>query len=253
MHYVFLFFTLFIHGVCLVFIDDSLQVLLLFPHLCPRPRVLRPLPTPVRVTHINPPHVASHHVHHSPRQTPLLTTASDIKSTGTLFDFQLTQGHLTLRQTWTQSWTVNTVGPQILTSIFAPLLLKSRNPRLLFVTSGLSALSGTENLAIPFNRPPTTNGWPKVPIPGAPAYRSSKTGLNMMMREWHRLLRNDGVKVWCLSPGYLATGLGGDKEINKKMGAGDAAVAGPFVRSVVEGSRDGDVGKVVTVDGVQGW
>lgn len=41
------------------------------------------------------------------------------------------------------------------------------------------------------------------------AYRSSKTGLNMLMREWVRILRNDGVKVWCLSPGFLATGLGG--------------------------------------------
>jgi NAD(P)-dependent dehydrogenase (short-subunit alcohol dehydrogenase family) len=38
------------------------------------------------------------------------------------------------------------------------------------------------------------------------------------MREWARLLREDGVKVWCVSPGYLATGLGGDQEDTRKRG-----------------------------------
>jgi hypothetical protein len=33
--------------------------------------------------------------------------------------------------------------------------------------------------------------------------------LNMLMREWYRILKNDGVKVWCISPGILATGLAG--------------------------------------------
>ena len=77
--------------------------------------------------------------------------------------------------------------------------------------------------------------------------------MNMMMREWYRILKNDGVKVWCVSPGYLATGLGGDVEANKKMGAGDPAVAGLFVKSVLEGHRDADVGKVILRDGVQPW
>lgn len=31
----------------------------------------------------------------------------------------------------------------------------------------------------------------------------------MLMREWRRLLLNDGVKVWAISPGFLATGLAG--------------------------------------------
>lgn len=75
----------------------------------------------------------------------------------------------------------------------------------------------------------------------------------MMMREWVRILGGDGVKVWGVSPGFLATGLGGSAEANKKMGAGDPAVGGAFVRSVVEGERDGDVGTVVRKDGVQPW
>lgn len=74
-----------------------------------------------------------------------------------------------------------------------------------------------------------------------------------MMREWHRILLNDGVKVWCISPGFLATGLGGDPAANKKNGATDPAVAGQFARTVVEGERDADVGKVVLKDGIQPW
>jgi hypothetical protein len=75
----------------------------------------------------------------------------------------------------------------------------------------------------------------------------------MLMLEWHRILKEDGVKVFAISPGMLATGLGGDTEFLKRLGAADPSVAGPFIRSVVEGERDGDVGKVLTRDGIQGW
>ena len=67
------------------------------------------------------------------------------------------------------------------------------------------------------------------------------------------MLKEDGVKVWCISPGFLATGLGGSQEANKNFGAGDPAIAGHFVRSVLEGHRDGDVGRVINRDGVQPW
>lgn len=75
----------------------------------------------------------------------------------------------------------------------------------------------------------------------------------MLMREWHRLLKPDGVKVFAISPGFLATGLGAATERLKKMGAGDPSVAGPFIKSVVEGERDADVGKVLSRNGIQGW
>ena len=138
-----------------------------------------------------------------------------------------------------------------MTSTFIPLLLETANPRILFITSGTSGLAGTENMALPVNKYPP-KGWPKSGF-NVPAYRSSKTGMNMMMREWHRMLHDDGVKVWCISPGFLATGLGAGAEANKKMGAADPSVAGNFIRSVVEGTRDADVGKVVMANGVQPW
>lgn len=161
-----------------------------------------------------------------------------------------------MRQMWNQSWNVNTVGTQIMTSVFMPLLLQSSNPRLIFMASGTSSLAGTENFAFAVNKY-SPKGWPKPNFDGTaydiPAYRSSKTGLNMMMREWYRMLKNDGVKVWCVSPGFLATGLGSNKEALEKMGASDPAVAGKFIQTVLEGSRDDDVGKVILRDGVQSW
>ena len=67
------------------------------------------------------------------------------------------------------------------------------------------------------------------------------------------MLKEDGVKVWCISPGFLATGLGGNSEASKHAGAGDPATAGQFVRSVLEGETDSDVGRVINKDGVQPW
>lgn len=94
-----------------------------------------------------------------------------------------------------------------------PLLLKSEDPRLLFVTSGTASVAETQRFDVqPFQRINASPeaGWPKPPMVNPiAAYRSSKTGLNMMMRDWDRTLKNDGVKVWCISPGFLATGLGG--------------------------------------------
>lgn len=67
------------------------------------------------------------------------------------------------------------------------------------------------------------------------------------------MLKDDGVKVWSISPGFLATGLGGNQEASKSLGAGDPATAGEFVKNVLEGQRDGDVGRVLTRQGVQPW
>ena len=130
-----------------------------------------------------------------------------------------------------------------MTQTFLPLLLKSTDPRLLFITSGLSSLelSADTNNKRYYVVPPA--GLPKQMM--ATGYRSSKAGLNMLMIEWTRVLKNDGVKVWSIAPGLLATGLGGNPELLKKMGAGDASIGGTVLRGVVEGKRDADAGKVV--------
>jgi NAD(P)-dependent dehydrogenase (short-subunit alcohol dehydrogenase family) len=159
---------------------------------------------------------------------------------------------------WNKSWDVNVTGTYILTHTLIPLLLKSADPRILFITSGTATLTESTNLAVPVNKSPGAKGWPKdtqsLNGMGLPAYRSAKTGLNMMMRDWLRVLKEDGVKCWSVSPGMLATGLGmGDPAFLRKLGALEPSVGADFVRSVVEGERDGDVGLAVRKAGVQPW
>ncbi|KAH2125651.1 hypothetical protein KXW75_003154 [Aspergillus fumigatus] len=152
-----------------------------------------------------------------------------VNNAGAWFDAQA-NATMTERQMWAKTWDVNVTGTHLLTSALMPLLLKSPDPRLLFVTSGAARLAGTDDLRLPINRSPLA-GWPKPAGITATAYRSAKTGLSMVLREWGRILKNDGVKIWGIAPGYLATGLGGGTaEEMKKNGAEDADVAGPFIR-----------------------
>ncbi|KAI2615407.1 NAD(P)-binding protein [Hypoxylon sp. NC1633] len=181
-----------------------------------------------------------------------------INNGGGGFDQEVPQGKSTIREAFNKSWDTNVSGTHVLTTLAAPLLLRSADPRLMFVTSGTSTLAETESTDNPslarINSSPPA-GWPKQIVGfNVTSYRSAKTGLNMVMREWHRLLKNDGVKVWAISPGFLATGLGGiGAERLKQMGALDPSKGGQFVRDVVQGKRDGDVGKVIRADMIQPW
>lgn len=98
-------------------------------------------------------------------------------------------------------------------------------------------------------------GWPKASeLNPITSYRSTKAGLNMLMREWTRILKNDGVKVWAISPGFLATGLGGvPREALLKMGALEPHVGGEFIRDVVQGKREEGAGKVIRANMIQPW
>lgn len=136
-----------------------------------------------------------------------------LNNAGASFDYAAAQGEMTLREAFNATWDVNVSGTHVMTHEFTPLLLKSANPRLMFVTSGTSALTETEKFDYPplarLNASPEA-GWPKpASMNPVTSYRSSKTGLNMLMREWAKNLKNDGVKVFAISPGFLATGLAG--------------------------------------------
>ncbi|KAI8631637.1 NAD(P)-binding protein [Xylariaceae sp. FL1651] len=181
-----------------------------------------------------------------------------INNGGASFDYDILQGKMSIREGFNASWNTNVAGTQVLTTLAVPLLLKSSDPRLMFVTSGTATLTETERSDGPVlsrinSSPPA--GWPKQNIGMmTTSYRSAKTGLNMVMREWHRTLLNDNVKVWCISPGFLATGLAGiGAEKLKQMGALDPSIGGNFIKDVVEGKRDHDVGKVIRRDMIQPW
>lgn len=149
---------------------------------------------------------------------------------------------MTTREAWNTSWDTNVTGTHIVTETFMPLLFKSSDPRLIFLTSGTASLEETDLLDRPINHAPES-GWPKPPYRSIISYRSTKVGLNMLMREWFKILRHDHVKVFAIAPGFLVTGLGG--EDLKKLGAGPPSLGGEALKKVIEGHRDADVGKVV--------
>lgn len=130
-----------------------------------------------------------------------------------------------------------------------PLLLKSPDPRLLFC-SGLSQIT-VANSGKYYPTPPQPAGWPKKIDFETIGYRCSKCALNMLTLDWAYKMKEDGVKVWGIGPGMLATNLGGfGKENAAKMGAGHASAGGELYLKVVEGERDADVGKVINKDGL---
>lgn len=84
---------------------------------------------------------------------------------------------------------VNALGPLRLTQAFLPLLRKSPNPRIVFVSSFLGSIANAGSDQI--------------------AYRSSKAALNMIMRTLANELKPQGVTVASLHPGWLRTDMGG--------------------------------------------
>ncbi|KAJ0115072.1 Short-chain dehydrogenase/reductase tropE [Diaporthe amygdali] len=81
-----------------------------------------------------------------------------------------------VRDAFDNSYRTNATGSHVMTHAFAPLLVKSTDPRLLFVTSGLATLASTrENGLQPHMKTPNVPaGWPKPSLAKAQgAYRSS--------------------------------------------------------------------------------
>jgi len=158
---------------------------------------------------------------------------------------------MSLRESFTRNYDVNVAGTHVLTHALAPLLLASAAPRLLFIT-GLARI--TEAGERYFPTAPQPAGWPKPPLDFDPiAYRCTKVALNMLMLDWNFKLRADGVKVWCVAPGLMATDLGGQRELAGQMGGAHPREGAALVRSVVEGARDADVGRVVGKNGMIQW
>jgi len=171
---------------------------------------------------------------------------------GATFDIEHLRGKVSLRNSFTKSYDVNVAGTHVLTYIFMPLLLQAPDPRLIFV-AGLSQITMAAEKYFP--TPPQPAGWPKEKTGFETiGYRCSKVALNMLMLDWNHKLQADGVKVWAVGPGFLSTGLGALPEEQKvKMGLGHPSIGGVFLRSVVEGERDGDVGKLIKKDGYSPW
>jgi len=170
-----------------------------------------------------------------------------INNAGATFDIAYVRGQISLRDTFNKAYDVNVTGAHVTSFEFMPLLLKSSDPRLLFV-AGLSMM--TQVAKGPYwPTPPLPAGWPKKVEFETIGYRCSKTALNMLMFDYRHKLNADGVKVWSVGPGMLATNLGDMQEQAKAMGMAHPSAGGLILKQVVEGERDDDVGKVIDKNG----
>ncbi|KFY25886.1 hypothetical protein V491_01560 [Pseudogymnoascus sp. VKM F-3775] len=173
-----------------------------------------------------------------------------INNAGITKDLDYVRGKVSLRESLIGSYDINVAGTHVITFTFIPLLLQSTDPRLIFIT-GLGTFDQCARGDFPL--PPLERGWPKKMEFETVGYRCTKTALNMLMLDYHYKLQKDGVKVWCIGPGFLATDLGDAKEMVAAQGAGHPSIGGRLVRSVVEGERDADTGKYVVKDKIQAF
>jgi NAD(P)-dependent dehydrogenase (short-subunit alcohol dehydrogenase family) len=88
-----------------------------------------------------------------------------------------------------KTFVTNTLGPLRVAQAFVPLLAKSRAGRIINVSSGAGQLSDMETYA--------------------PAYSISKTALNAVTRQLAAALRNKGIGVNSVCPGWVRTDMGG--------------------------------------------
>ncbi|KAK8067441.1 hypothetical protein PG996_006553 [Apiospora saccharicola] len=177
-----------------------------------------------------------------------------INNAGAGFDHDFLQGKMSLRDCFNQAYDVNVAGTNVMIWNFIPLLLKSTTtPRILFL-AGLSQMTAAAEGPY-FPTPPLAAGWPKKDISFETiGYRCSKTALSMLMLDWNHKLQADGVKVFSVSPGFCATGLGGlPEEMTKAMGAVHPSEGGQRLIAVAEGKRDADAGKILDKEGFIPW
>lgn len=120
----------------------------------------------------------------------------------------------------------NAISPAMVTQAFAPLLLKSSNPRIVYVSSVLGSIQlrcDVKNMAY--------NEAYKV-------YRTSKAALDMLVAcdAWEY---RDKIKVFAYCPGYVITDLAGQREAKEKAGIAkspDGSARG--LLAIAEGKRD---------------
>jgi NAD(P)-dependent dehydrogenase (short-subunit alcohol dehydrogenase family) len=150
-----------------------------------------------------------------------------------------------LKVQYRDTLTTNVIGPVLVAEAFRPLLLKAEAPYSIYVSSGL----GSAGLAAD----------PESPIYQADytAYRSTKAALNMVALQDIKNSKKTAprLKVFVFCPGLVVSNLRGKSEEARNVGgaAGDPDVSGKSILSILEGRRDGDVGKFVHKDGVYPW
>jgi NAD(P)-dependent dehydrogenase (short-subunit alcohol dehydrogenase family) len=127
----------------------------------------------------------------------------------------------------------NVFGPTVLTGALVPLLKASKAPKIINVSSSLASISMISNHSDPQS------------AVRYPAYRMTKSALNMLTAYQYYQLKEFGFKVWSYCPGYVVTDLGRDRETRMEQNIDSSETSAQGIVEILEGKRDGEVGKFV--------
>ncbi|POR39591.1 (+)-neomenthol dehydrogenase [Tolypocladium paradoxum] len=135
----------------------------------------------------------------------------------------------------------NTVGPFVLTEALLPLLRKSKDPRIINVSSAIGSIS--------IRLDPSHASYD---LP-AEAYRMSKAALNMATACMHAAYSPWGARVWAYCPGYVVTNLTGegDRQRRRDSGAESSETSAAGILEILGGQRDGEAGSFLHRRGQQ--
>lgn len=125
------------------------------------------------------------------------------------------------RERFTKILSTNVTGAACLTDAFIPLLQKSSQPRIIFVSSAVGSLTQALD--------PSSGNYHI----NAPAYRSSKAAMNMLMATYVAALKGEKWRINSCTPGFSATGFTGGKGRDPSIGA---SIACRLATGEVEGT-----------------
>jgi NAD(P)-dependent dehydrogenase (short-subunit alcohol dehydrogenase family) len=144
-----------------------------------------------------------------------------INNAGICIETSPEEESLSLRELYQRTFDTNTFGAASTTEAFIPLMRKSKNPRIVFITSTLGSFGITTD--------PKHKDWAIL----APAYSSSKAAMNKIMVYYAVKLKEEGFKVNASCPGLCKTNLSdtaknyGDDPRNGAINAARLATLGP--------------------------
>ena len=127
-------------------------------------------------------------------------------------------------QLWEETLRINLLAPTMVLGEFVQQLELSKKPKVIMMSSGLASISNT---------------WQA----GRYAYRTSKVGLNMMVRSLGEWLETKGIIIIAASPGWTVTDMGGPNAPNTVQNS----VSGMI--KVIESLTLKDTGKFLNYDG----
>ncbi|KAL4900980.1 hypothetical protein BDW74DRAFT_89439 [Aspergillus multicolor] len=146
-----------------------------------------------------------------------------------------------LREQMRTSLDTNATGPAVVTSIFAPLLQRSisQSRRIISITSGAGSITQRLDPASAMYKVQQVQ------------YRASKAALHMVSACQVVEFEPYGVKVFLYDPGFTQSNLGPHNRVEN--GARDVADSVRPLVDVLEGKRDGEVGRILHNTGSYSW